>query len=122
MPDPGRVLPRCCQTQAYSGTIPAYDGRSTVTLYSASNIEIPHNFDGTKTINVGFSVSDGAGQSYTPGNASISDTFTLSVLHKAPLITNVAIAETNAQLTALSLANNVIAQYLSVKQFTYLIF
>jgi len=102
----------------YSGTIPSYDGRSTVTLNSATNIEIPHNSDGTKTINLGFSVSDGAGQSYTCGNASASDTFTLSALHKAPEITNVAIAETNAQLTALSLADNVIAQYLSTKQFT----
>lgn len=102
----------------YSGTIPSYDGRSTVTLNSATNIEIPHESDGTKTINVGFSVSDGAGQSYTCGNASASDTFTLSALHKAPVITNLAIAETNAQLTALSVANNVIAQYLSVKQFT----
>jgi len=102
----------------YSGTIPSYDGRSTVTLNSATNIEIPHESDGTKTINVGFSVNDGAGQSYTCGNASASDTFTLSALHKAPVITNLAIAETNAQLTALSLANNVIAQYLSVKQFT----
>ena len=102
----------------YSGTIPSYDGRSTIVLNSASNIEIPHNADGTKTIAVAFSVSDGAGQSYTCGNASASDTFTLSVLHKAPLITNVALQEMNNQLTALSVANDLIIQYLSVKKFT----
>ena len=102
----------------YSGTIPSYDGRSTVVLNSASNIEIPHNADGTKTINVAFSVSDGAGQSYTCGNASANDTFTLSVLHKAPVISNVAIAETNLQLTGLSVANDLIIQFLSKKQFT----
>jgi len=102
----------------YSGTIPSYDGYSTVVLSSASGIEIPHNADGTKTINVGFSVSDGANQRYTCGNASANDTFTLSVLHKAPLISNVAIAETNAQLTGLSISNDLIVQYLSVKRFT----
>lgn len=105
-------------SNTYSGTIPSYDGYSTVTLNSASNIEILHESDGTKTIDVGFSVNDGAAQYYTCGNASASDTFTLSALHKPPLITNLAIAETNAQLTNLSLANNVIVQYLSVKQFT----
>lgn len=102
----------------YSGTIPSYDGYSTVTLNSASNIEIPHETDGTKTINVGFNVNDGAGQSYTCGNASASDTFTLSVLHKAPEISNLTIAETNTQLTPLGVANNVIVQYLSKKTFT----
>ena len=102
----------------YSGTIPAYDGYSTVVLNSASGIEIPHNADGTRTINIGFTVTDGANQRYTCGNASASDTFTLSVLHKAPLITNVAIAETNSQLTGLSVANDLIIQFLSKKRFT----
>lgn len=65
---------------SYSGTIPAYDGSSTVTLKSGSNIEIEHNSDGTKTIPISFTVTDGAGQSYTCGNASASDEMVLTAI------------------------------------------
>lgn len=105
-------------SNTYSGTIPSYDGYSTVTLYSGSNIEITHDSDGKKTISVSFSVSDGANQRYTCGNASANDTFTLSDLHKAPVINSITITEMNAQLTSLSIANDLIIQYLSQKKFT----
>lgn len=98
-----------------TGTIPAYNGSSTVTIESGSNIEIPHNSDGTKTINISFKVTDSTGASYTCGNASASGTLTLSELHKAPEITSVAMTETNTQLTGLEVANNTIVQYLSNK-------
>lgn len=103
----------------YTGTIPAYNGTSTVTLKSGSNIEIPHNSDGKKTINIGFSVSDVSGVNYTCGSASSSDTMALSDLHKAPDIATCIITnENNSQLTNLGLATGIIAQYLSIKDFT----
>ncbi len=105
-------------SNTYTGTIPSYNGTSTVTLKSGSNIEIEHNSDGTKTINISFSVSDTAAQSYTPGNASASDTFTLTTLHTAPSITDIDIEETNSTLTTLGIDDDVVVQFLSQKQIT----
>lgn len=102
----------------FNGTISDYNGSSTITLSSGSNIEVPHNSDGTKTINISFSVTDTTGQSYTCGNASDSSDMVLSVLHKAPEITSVDLVENNAKLTSLSVPNNTIVQYLSNKKFT----
>lgn len=102
----------------FNGTIPAYNGSSTVTLRSESNIEIPHNSDGTKTIDISFSVMDTTGANYTCGNASSESTLTLSVLHKAPEITSISVIENNTQLTDLGVSNNTIVQYLSNKMFT----
>lgn len=70
----------------YSGTIPDYDGSSTVTLKSGSGISISHDSDGTKSISISFSVTDNAGQTYTPGNCSKSDTFALTKIDRAPVV------------------------------------
>lgn len=105
-------------TNTYTGTIPSYNGTSTVTLKSGTNIQIEHDSDGTKTINVAFNVYDTAGQSYTPGNASASSTFTLSVLHTPPEINSVNITEIDSTMSSLGIANNVIVQFLSKKTFT----
>lgn len=102
----------------YTGTIPNYNGTSTVTLKSGSNIQIEHESDGTKTINILFTVTDTTGQTYTPGNASASDTFTLSVLHTPPEINNITIEEINSTLINLQIPNNTIVQFLSQKRFT----
>lgn len=66
----------------YTGSIPAYDGYSTVILKSNS-LSIGHNSDGSKTINISFSVSDGAGQRYTCGNASDSGSMALTTIPRA---------------------------------------
>ena len=66
----------------YTGTIPAYDGYATVTLKSGSQT-VTHNSDGSKSISYSFSVVDGAGQRYTPGNASASGTLALSTIPRA---------------------------------------
>lgn len=66
----------------YTGTIPNYDGSSTVTLKSGT-LPIDHEDDGSKVINYSFSVTDGAGQSYTCGNASKSGTMTLTTIPRA---------------------------------------
>lgn len=100
----------------YTGTIPAYDGYATVTLKSGSNIAVEHNSDGTKTINISFSVTDGANQSYTCGNASASGTFTLSTLHTAPRITSGGMTELNGQITALGVHPTIIVYNLSEKK------
>lgn len=62
----------------YTGTIPNYDGYSTVTLKSVTGIKIPHNEDGSKSITFSFGVTDGAGQYYTCGDASGSGSMTLT--------------------------------------------
>ena len=66
----------------YTGTIPAYDGYSTVTLKSGS-FNVAHNSDGTKTISYSFSVTDSTGQIYTSGNASASGTLALTTIPRA---------------------------------------
>ena len=62
----------------YTGTIPSYNGSSTVTLKSGSGIAIEHDANGSKTINIGFTVKDTTGANYTSGNASASDTMILT--------------------------------------------
>lgn len=61
----------------YTGSIPDYDGYSTVTLKSGTQT-ISHNADGNKSISISFVVTDGAGQYYTCGNASGSGTMALT--------------------------------------------
>ena len=105
-------------SNTYTGTIPSYNGSTTVTLKSGSNIEIAHDTDGTKTINVSFSVTDTTGQNYTCGNASSSDTFTLTALHKAPTIQTAEMIETNQAMINLGVPNTTIVRWLSQKQIT----
>lgn len=102
----------------YTGTIPAYDGVSTVTLKYANNVPIVHDSDGTKTISLYFKVTDGANQNYTCGDAEASSTMTLTSLHKPPVINVSSIAERNSALTGISVPNNTVVQYLSTKRFT----
>lgn len=61
-----------------SGYIPNHTSK-TETI-AEGTFTVPHNSDGTKTIDYSFSVTDGAGQSYTSGNASQSGTLTLSTI------------------------------------------
>lgn len=72
----------------YTGTIPSYNGSSTVTLVSTSQ-DVPHNADGTKTVNFSFSVTDGAGQSYTCGNASASGSVNMITIPRASTMGNI---------------------------------
>ena len=66
----------------YTGYIPDYDGYSVVTLKSGTQ-SVSHNADGTKSISYSFSVTDGANQYYTSGNASSSGTMTLTTIPRA---------------------------------------
>ena len=77
--------------QVYNGTIPNYDGYSTITLRSQS-LNITHNDDGKKTINVSFSVVDNTGQAYTCGNASSSTNF---ILTDIPRVSDIALEKDN---------------------------
>ena len=67
---------------SYTGYIPNYDGYSVVTLRSGTQ-SASHNADGTKSISYSFSVTDGANQYYTSGNASASGSMTLSTIPRA---------------------------------------
>jgi hypothetical protein len=71
----------------YTGYIPDYDGVSSVTLKTGS-LNVEHSSDGTKSINISFSVTDGAGKTYTCGNASASGKMTLSTIPRNATITN----------------------------------
>lgn len=61
----------------YTGTVPSYNGSSTVTLKSGT-VTVAHNTDGTKTLSFSFKVTDRDGESYTCGNASASGSMTLT--------------------------------------------
>lgn len=97
-----------------TGTIPQYNGSSTVVLKSANNIVIPHDTDGTKTINISFKVVDKTGQPYTCGDASENGQMELSVLHKGPELTSVAFEELNTLLTGIQ-SNQVVNDLSKVK-------
>lgn len=70
----------------YTGTIPNYNGSSSVTLKSGT-LSVAHNADGSKSISYSFSVSDTSGQSYTCGNASASGTMALTTIPRYTSIT-----------------------------------
>ena len=74
----------------WSGSIPSYDGYSTVTIASGSK-NVGHDSDGGKYIGFDFSINDTVGASYTPGNASSSGGMNLTKIQryfsKTPTIT-----------------------------------
>lgn len=61
----------------YTGTIPDYNGSSTVTLKS-DTLNVAHSAAGTKTMSFSFKVTDRDGLSYTCGSASASGSMTLT--------------------------------------------
>jgi hypothetical protein len=65
-----------------SGSIPDYDGYSTVTLKSGT-VSVSHKPDGTQSLSYSFSVTDTSGQTYTCGNASASGTLALTTIPRA---------------------------------------
>lgn len=99
-----------------TGTIPAYNGSSTVILSSGSDIEIEHESDGTKTIDISFKVTDNTGATYTCGNASASGAMELTDLHTSPDLSLSSITENNANLSGVS--GTTFVTYLSKKKFT----
>lgn len=70
----------------FSGIIPAYDGKSTVTLKSGT-IDVPHESDGSKKIGISFSVSDTSSANYTCGNASASGEMQLTSIARQAYLT-----------------------------------
>ena len=78
----------------YTGTIPSYNGSSTVTIKSGTQT-IPHNTDGSKTLNYSFSITDSAGQSYTPGNASASGSLVLTKIARYTSIKAFSVSKRN---------------------------
>ena len=74
---------------SYSGSIPSIPNNKAYTIRSITGISVPHNDDGSKTISYSFSVSDGAGQSYTPGSASASGSLTLTKIDRASSISSI---------------------------------
>ena len=70
----------------YTGSIPNYDGYSSVTLKSGTQ-SVTHNTDGNKSISYSFSVTDTSGQTYTCGNASASGTMALTTIPRYANIT-----------------------------------
>ena len=81
----------------YAGTIPNYDGYSTVTLKSGSQT-ITHNSDGKKNISYSFSVVDHTGQSYTSGNASASGTLALTDIPRYATVTQTFVSKTETSV------------------------
>lgn len=61
----------------YTGTIPNYNGSSTVTLKSGT-LNVAHDAAGTKTMSFSFKVTDRDGLRYTCGSASASGSMTLT--------------------------------------------
>lgn len=92
----------------FTGSIPRYDGSSVLYLQTFNNVEIPHESNGKKTIDISFSVTDTTGANYTSGNASARDTMTLTELHKAPEITQFEITEGDQTLVSRGITNQLV--------------
>lgn len=105
-------------TTTYTGTISSYNGSSTTTLKSGSNIEIAHETDGKKTIPISFSVTDNTGQNYTCGNANASDTMVLTELHKAPTFNTISLTEKTQKILDWGIPTGTIVNRLSTKNCT----
>lgn len=75
-------------SKTYSGTLANYNGSSTVTICSESNILIDHSSDGSKSITIGFVYDDAGSASYTPGDANSSATMILTNIARASIITS----------------------------------
>lgn len=65
----------------YTGNIMKYDGVSTVSVHSGT-VDIPHNTDGSKTINFSFSVVSHYNNSVVPGSAAASGNMVLTSIPK----------------------------------------
>ena len=104
--------------EEYSGPIYKYNGSSTVTIAGEGNIEIPHETDGTKTIDIAFNVVDSTSYSFTPGNAKASSTLELTKLHEPPMLSTVTFKETNQQLINVGVGDDYFVANLSVKNVT----
>lgn len=71
----------------YTGSIPEYTPSvSGTSLKRMTGITIPHQTDGTKTINISFNVKDNTGASYTCGNASKSGTLALTNIPRGSVL------------------------------------
>lgn len=108
---------------AYKGTIPNYDGSSTVTLKSGTQTA-SHNADGTKTISFYFNVTDTTGATYTSGNSSANGTLALTKLETekpstgaAPIIT-ASVVDTNSSTIALTGNSSKLIRYHSAARAT----
>lgn len=89
-----------------SGTIPAYDGLSTVELVKRTNVSIQHNADGNKNISLSFSInSNGFTQGYLPGTASTSDTMALTYIPRYASITSVPATFTDLENPTIRYSN-----------------
>jgi hypothetical protein len=79
-----------------SGSIPNHTTKNQ-TIASGS-FTVPHNADGTKTISYSFTVTDGAGQSYTSGNASASGTMALTKIPRYATVTQTFVSKTETSV------------------------
>ncbi|MBQ7340899.1 MAG: hypothetical protein IJW41_01860 [Oscillospiraceae bacterium] len=96
----------------FAGTIPDYDGYSTVILKSGS-LNVPHNPDGTKTLTFGFSVTDKAGMSYTCGNAGASGSMALTRILRTPPTLSASVEDCNPDTLALTGDKETLVRYFS---------
>ena len=85
-----------------TGTIPEIPKNSAYTIKSGSGLSVAHNSDGKKSITISLSIDDNANQSYTSGDASASDTMTLTTIPRYLTINSFSvkfITETSAMVT-----------------------
>ncbi len=98
----------------HTGTIPSYDGASTLTVKSGT-MTIPHNTDGTKVLSYYFTVTDTTGASNTCGNANASGSTNLTTLERpasgsAPIIT-ASVVDTNSTTINLTGSSSTLIKY-----------
>ena len=74
--------------KSYSGSIPEIPQNKAYTIKTITGAEIAHNEDGTKVIDLKFSITDGADKYYTCGDAEAEGTMTLTTIDRVSVITS----------------------------------
>ena len=104
------------QTQNMSGTIPYQTWLNAGEYYNlATKTFVVSNVDNPTTITISSTMSS---SSFTPSYGSANGSMQLTILHLNPVIETADMVETNSVLTALSVPNTTIVQYLSKKTIT----
>lgn len=82
----------------YSGSIMSYHAGTTLTIRTGTQ-RIPHNEDGTKTLNFAFTITTHYSAAYLPGDAAASGSMALTSITRSPAILNSLVARTETALT-----------------------
>lgn len=88
----------------YTGDIWSYTAGTTLTIRTGTQ-RIPHNDNGSKTLNFSFTITSNYSASFLPGSAAASGSMALTAIVRAPTLLNTLVSRTESSLTVKWSAN-----------------